>query len=512
MKQPEIPQEEQTARVRLKDLLGEGMRNTDVPSNDDNAPVAQVDELKFDLEENGAEALVQATNQIRLEDRLTEEGRAVEEDLSAEEDALEENNPNAVRTLYSIEGTVKVSDKTGNITIEKLERQPEPEVIVTPPVQAYIPPPMPPAITDNLDFPRNAGFKRPQDALKDWVRFSQLQLGAMDMMNKELSLTATAIEQGAQGLNKKFEELASFTKEQGEVAQGIADMAGTLNLNNEEILLADSLRLISGAIDDATAKILFVSKKAISMVSDLEDTQKNLNTTKSFIGRAQKITKQANLLAINAAIEATRAGEAGRGFEVIADEMMALSKEVAGLSEEMGEKIGQAVTSVDESYATLNEVATIDTLDNILVKDQVDNIMQSIIAQNKNLAKVMRDNAESSRETANVISAMTEQTQFSDRASQYIGNIIKVLEIIKNHTGRHKNTAVKSLGIGITNADIEKSVVEEILATLSLSDLKKEFVMFLVKEGYIASAAAVGHSELETNEKTEQMVDVELVL
>ncbi len=239
MKQPEIPQEEQTARVRLKDLLGEGMRNTDAPSNDDNAAVAPVAELKFDLEENATDANTQTANQIRLEDRLfEEESHAVEEDLSAEEDVLEENNPSAVRTLYSIEGTVKVSGETGNITIEKLERQPEPqpEPIVNraPPVPPYIPP-LPPAITDSLDFVRNAGFKRPQDALKDWVRFSQLQIGAMDVINKELSSTATSIDQGAQQLNKKFTELANSAQEQGEMARGVADLAGTMTLDNEEI-------------------------------------------------------------------------------------------------------------------------------------------------------------------------------------------------------------------------------------------------------------------------------------
>ena len=94
--------------------------------------------------------------------------------------------------------------------------------------------------------------------MNEWVRFSQLQLGSMDLINKELHSTATSIEGGTQELNNKFKELAESARTQGEQVQEIADMAEYLLIVGEKISLSDSLKLISTAIDDATDKILFV--------------------------------------------------------------------------------------------------------------------------------------------------------------------------------------------------------------------------------------------------------------
>lgn len=104
----------------------------------------------------------------------------------------------------------------------------------------------------------------------------------------------------------------------------------------EEHSLAHSLQLINKAMDDATSKILFVSKEAMSMVYGLEEAKHNLDSTENFITQINKITKQTNLLALNATIEAARAGEAGKGFEVVAG-ISQLSKEIAILSMEMSE-------------------------------------------------------------------------------------------------------------------------------------------------------------------------------
>jgi methyl-accepting chemotaxis protein len=395
---------------------------------------------------------------------------------------------------YKIEGSVKVSGQTGKLIVEKIDKEIVTELNSR---QEKLEPVKPKVDFDDSNFQKNKGFQRPQEVLKEWVRFSQLQLGSMDLMNKELRDTAQSIETGTQDLNIKFKELASAAKIQSERVGKIASMASSLNVNGEDMSLADSLTLINKAIDDATDKILFVSKKAMSMVYALEEAQSDLTVTESFIGRVQKITKQTNLLALNATIEAARAGEAGKGFEVVADEVRLLSKEIAELSSEMSGKIGQVVDSVGRSYLTLNEVATVDMSDNILVKEKIDMIMDSILCQNKSMSDVMLENAQLSKRTSDTISGMTVDMQFSDKASQYIGNIVNVLEIIMHNTNLHKTEALKSLGIEVSNADIQKDVLEKILSTLTLSSLKKELISFLIKEGYIKNAVEVGHAELE---------------
>ncbi len=433
------------------------------------------------------------------------------QDFIAQETSTEPNNNNIISSkdsqhkqegMHTIEGQIKVSGSSGGaLVIEKI-KDPNEKNIEEPQAQKQV---------AKIQEEKKLLMQRPQDVLREWSKFSQLQLGAMDLMNKELRDTATSIEQGTQGLNNKFTNLAHAAKAQGEKVQQLVEVAGSLNILGEKISLSDALVLINKAIDDATNKILFVSKKAMSMVYGLEDAKKNLDVTEGFIKKIQKITKQTNLLALNATIESARAGEAGKGFEVVAEEVRQLSKEIAGLSEEMSTRITDVVTSVTTSYTTLNEVATVDMSDNIMVKEKIDIIMQAILDQNKHISEVMQVSAQTSKETSGSISGLTIEMQFSDRASQYINNIINILKIIMEETASHKDNAVLSLGVKMSNQDVDSKLVDKILSVLTLSQIKKSFIQYLVNEGYIPNAASVGHKEYdEPNGGKSNDEDIEL--
>lgn len=401
-------------------------------------------------------------------------------------------------TMHSISGKITVSGGAGGLTIQKIDdgsnlaqEEPSPQEIIK--------------------QEKPATMQRPQDVLRQWSKFSQLQQGSIGVMNQKLQETAAFIEQGTQGINQKFKELATNATLQGEQVQNMAEISGSLLINGEKISLPDSLTLITKAIDDATNKILFVSKKAMSMVYGLEDAKNNLGATTNFIKKIQKITKQTNLLALNATIEAARAGEAGKGFEVVAEEVRELSKEIAKLAIEMSSKITEVVDSVDHSYSILTEVATVDMSDNIMVKEKIDLIMESIITQSKNVATIMQQTAENSRQTSNSISGLTMEMQFSDRAAQYIGNIMSVLNIMMNETNLHNNNAIMSLGIKMSSAEVDAALMDKILASLTLSQIKRDFIKFLINQGYIPNAAAVGHKEFdEPSGKAKADDDIEL--
>lgn len=475
---------ERTERaVNLKDLLNSGIKSTSMGQETELFSFVKKQEsadMENTLTDNETTEIIENTDQ----NNTTEEQET--------SDVSEEN----VSCISKLEGSISVSSETGQIVVQKTTTPEASPKITTPPIPE-----------EEIEQPETD--LKGSHILREWIRFSQLQLGAMDLINKELSETAKTIENGTLTLNEKFKELAKKSLEQGERVQNLSNMANSLSVEGQEMSLAESLGLINKAIDDATDKILFVSKKAMSMVYCLEDAQKNLSVTESFIGRVQKITKQTNLLALNATIESARAGDAGKGFEVVAEEVRGLSREIAKLSDEMSLRIGEVVGSVQNSYVTLNEVATVDMSDNILVKEKIDLIMQGIIDNNIKYTNFMNENAKASKETSNVISGMTMQMQFSDRASQYINNIVNILRIIMNETGDHKEKAISEYGLKVAKNDVDMNIVDKMLNTLTLSQLKKELLLFLQKEGYIINADAIGHSEL-SSESSGEDVDVEL--
>lgn len=340
----------------------------------------------------------------------------------------------------------------------------------------------------------------PKDAeqiVNDWVHFSQMQKGVLSLVDEQMRDVAGIIEDQTNRLNEAFKMLANAAKEQTNRVKDVSSMSNTLHIDGEEVSLSDSLSLINEAIDDATQKILYVSKNAMSMVHEMESAKSNLDDANSFIDKVQKITKQTNLLALNATIEAARAGQAGKGFEVVADEVRMLSKEIEVLSSEMNSKIGNVRLRVNNSCEKLNEVATVDMSSNIMVKEKISSIMKAILSQNEETSKAMDETIMTADNTLNIISDLTMRMQFSDRASQYLNNLVKLLEIIQLDTGHHQKNAIDCLGMSPSDAILEQAVISKMIDSLTLSELRQNLVQHLIDEGYIPDATSIGYPEYD---------------
>ena len=104
-------------------------------------------------------------------------------------------------------------------------------------------------------------------------------------------------------------------------------------------------------------QITQVTNEAINMVS--EQTNKN-NESAADINKTIEIIKglaaQTNLLSLNASIEAARAGDAGRGFSVVAEEIRSLSEESSGNAQEIEGIVKELVHNVEISVSKMQEV------------------------------------------------------------------------------------------------------------------------------------------------------------
>lgn len=297
---------------------------------------------------------------------------------------------------------------------------------------------------------------------------------ALLVVLKTLPEASQLVEKNALSLSDQFKLLAEGAKTQGDVVQQVIELANNLEYEGQNISLLEFSQILEHALSDAVAKILYVSKMAISMVYSLDEAIESLGQIEDFTKRIQTINKQTNLLAMNAKIEAARAGEAGHGFAVVANEVRQVSKEVNALSEEMNRNITKVTRSVRKGYDTLQQVATTDMSENINAKEKLDKLVGALLKQNASFREILQGSADATRGLSSTIGGMVMTMQFQDRNSQLVQNAVNAIKEVEKQIQLLERSDIAEIDIS--------DIIRNMISVFTLSELKAQFLEALPKD------------------------------
>lgn len=162
----------------------------------------------------------------------------------------------------------------------------------------------------------------------------------------------------------------------------------------QQLSLADYNALLSETLAHSVDTTLFVSKRAIMMVYMMDEVMSALSGISAFVDQVKSINKQANMLAVNASIEAVRAGQAGQNFAVVAREVKQIAEDIKELSGGLHKQIRDISENVTAASGVLEEVATVDLNAAVANKEKMDDMLDRLVAQQKSTAHMLGGKSE----------------------------------------------------------------------------------------------------------------------
>ena len=224
----------------------------------------------------------------------------------------------------------------------------------------------------------------------------------------EVETVSGHVSQGAKQISESSQHLAQGASTQ---ASAIEELNADIDLMQQQInAAAHSAISTSGLSNNAKQNALAGNDEMKAMLSSMDEIKHASADIAKIIKSIEGIAFQTNLLALNAAVEAARAGEHGRGFAVVADEVRLLAGRSQTAAKETNDIILDMVTKV--SKGTEVAAKTADTLESII--NDFDNVTESV----KEIAIASAEQGESIKQIVSGIVQISSITQSNSAASQ----------------------------------------------------------------------------------------------
>jgi methyl-accepting chemotaxis protein len=255
------------------------------------------------------------------------------------------------------------------------------------------------------------GFDKFVDSIKETLQLVSEASGAVASASSEISSSTEEMAAGTQ----------QQTNQAAEVSSAVEEMTKTIMENSKNaVRTADTAKQAKTAAEQGgkvVEETVAGMNRIAAVVNHSAETVKALGKSSDQIGEIigviDDIADQTNLLALNAAIEAARAGEQGRGFAVVADEVRKLAerttkatKEIASMIKTIQNDTRGAVTSMNEGTKQVDEGIKLAERAGLSLKEIVD-VSQTVTEMIEQIAAASEQQSSASEQISKNVEAIT---------------------------------------------------------------------------------------------------------
>ena len=304
-------------------------------------------------------------------------------------------------------------------------------------------------LTQRLEVNSNDDLGQISQGFNQFVE--NLQQMMLQISNASESISSSLVQLG-QTAKENESKLLTHSSETEQVVTAITEMSEGARTVAENVHQSNriteaasgeaqsSLDIVNNAVSTVSALVTEVDDMANRIVSMKQDANR-ISDVLTVIG---EISEQTNLLALNAAIEAARAGEQGRGFAVVADEVRALAARTQNSTTEISDMLSQLLDGTESVVRAMEAT-----------KDQCQSTAEKTSEVSESLG-MMTVSVKEIDDVSTQISAATEEQ--STVAEELSRNMLSIREIVESLVSSGQQTVSATESLSESNHELERLV------------------------------------------------------
>jgi len=292
---------------------------------------------------------------------------------------------------------------------------------------------------------RDADAKRASEAERQ--RFLGEVAHSLDLQVKAVADSVGAAAQALVGTARSMTSVSAEAQREASAASGVSRSAA-----EHVATVGEAAGQLDGAINEIGAQVQQsskISQDAVAQIREASAIVRTLSAASADIGKVvqliQAIAEQTNLLALNATIEAARAGEAGKGFAVVASEVKQLATQTSKATEEISGRIHAVQGATDQAVAAI---------------DNVDKTIARINEIGARIAAAVEEQGAATSEISRAGRHAAEQTE------QLAASLVRLLEAANETSNSSEEVVASASGLSDQAASLKRQV-DEFLAHIA---------------------------------------------